>query len=254
MKPESLNLNPRQAFECAPDVPSNGRERVLIPEGRCLLADGNGNAAVQEKFHYLAHRLRALRRGRPLSKVVVTSPGPGDGKTVVSLNLAAALARKAVNVLLLDADVRHSGLESGLELEPRLGLADLIESGGEIESALCELEPANVSLLPAGRPKLSEAADLFQNARLAEVLRQAEARFDWVILDAPPLNLFADAHCLASLCDAVVLVARAGVTPRAAFEDAWTSIAGTFVAAVVLNGIDESSHGSYYYSGYNRRH
>ncbi|MGH9668237.1 MAG: hypothetical protein ACRD9L_27770, partial [Bryobacteraceae bacterium] len=115
---------------------------------------------------------------------------------------------------------------------------------------LRRLEPSGLYCLDAG-PSVGNPVELLQKPPFLELLKTCAANFDWVIVDTPPVIPFADAHFIASLSDAVLLVARAGFTRPAEFERAVKSLKGAYVAGTVLNGYDEPEERSYY-AHYNR--
>src|SRR5579872_1021059 len=204
----------------------------------------------KEKLRMLNHRLLQLRQTRRLRTLVVTSAVPEEGKTVVAANLALMLASTESRVMLIDGDIRRPSIQKIFAVELGMGLAGcLADQAGLSESLRC-LEPSGLYLLDAGNP-LGDPVDLLQKAQLPRLLQTGNANFDWVVIDSPPVIPFADAHFLGSLADAVVLVARAGVTRPAEFERAVQSLKGVYIAGTVLNGYDEPEE-RYYYAYYNR--
>jgi receptor protein-tyrosine kinase len=92
---------------------------------------------------------------------------------------------------------------------------------------------------------------LLEKPTLSKTLAAAQAGFEWVIIDAPPINPFADAHCLASVADGVLLVARWNFTPREELDRALNALKGTTLFGLAVNAYDEPRQ-SYYYSHYLR--
>ena len=224
-------------------------ERVVCqprPEEH-VVAIGQNHSPGQEVFRVLCHRLQQVRQQRPLSAVLVTSAIPKEGKTVVAINLAAILARTSPRVLLVDADLRHPGIDRALGLRSLVGLADFLEDRIELAATCLRVDPMGFYYLPPGHPS-SNPVELLQKPKLQELVSQKVAAFDWIVLDSPPLNLFADARHLATLADAVLLVAREGLTPREAAEQGLAALEGAFTAGVVLNASTNSNHDRYYHS------
>lgn len=206
--------------------------------------------AGEECFRVLVHRLEMIRRQRPLGKLLVTSAVPQEGKTTVAAHLAAALARGERRVLLVDADLRHPGLDRALGLPRVAGLGEWLEGGGEFTTHARRVEPFGFAYLAAGRTG-SNPAEALARPALAEFLVSATATFDWIVLDSPPVVPFADARRLATLSDGVLLVLRQGVTPRAAIEQSFAALDRAFIAGAVVNGVrdDNRSYYRYYDSG-----
>jgi succinoglycan biosynthesis transport protein ExoP len=229
---------------------------LQVPTIRCDSGNDHRPAvawhqAGQETFRVLHHRLELIRRRRPLRKLLVTSAIPKEGKTTVALNLAVALARASHRVLLMDADLRHPGVHRTLGLPAQAGLGDWLEQRGEITALLRRVHPHGFYYLPAGATQ-SNPGEVLRLSALAEFLTSTTGKFDWVVVDSPPLVPFVDAHHLSTLVDGVLMVLRRGVTPRFALEKAFASLDRAFVAGAVVNGARDVNHGYYRYYGSER--
>ncbi len=212
-----------------------------------VLVFGQNHDAEQERFQILCHRLRKIRQQRRLSRVLVTSAIPGEGKTVVALNLAGALACSSSRVLLVDADLRRPGIHDALGLSSSPGLADFLEGRIELAATYRRVVPLGFYYLSCGRPP-AHPGELLHRPELKELMSQTITSFDWIVFDSPPLNAFADAQHLANLVDAVLLVVRDGFTPREAAEQSRAALEGAFIAGVVLNASTSTRHDYGYYT------
>jgi capsular exopolysaccharide synthesis family protein len=221
------------------------RERCLPQIERRVVVDSGETHPGEEKLRHLSHRLHHLRQARRLRTLVVTSGVPEEGKTVVATNLALTLANADSRVLLIDGDMRRPSIQSMLGVELGPGLSGCIAGNADPADCLRRLEPSGLYFLDAGGP-VANPVELVQKAQFQELLKICAANFDWVIIDTPPVIPFADAHFIASVSDAVLLVARAGVTRPAEFERAVRSLKGAYVAGTVLNSYDEPEERSYY--------
>jgi protein-tyrosine kinase len=215
------------------------------PEEHLVAADQNDTPG-QEEFRLLCHRLERVREQRALGKILVTSAIPKEGKTLVAINLAATLARRSSSVLLVDADMRHPTIHRALGLSSRPGLADFLEGRSDATAVFQRLEPLGFYYIASGHSS-TNPAELLQKPKLRELMSLATAKFEWIIFDSPPLNVFADAHCLSTLVDAVLLVVREGLTSTEALEEARTSLQGAFVAGLIVNASTGSSRKYYRY-------
>lgn len=221
----------------------------ITPE-RHVLASGDNHSPGAEKFRVLRHRLQKIRSERPLRKLLVCSAVPREGKTLVAVNLAFSLAKTSQHVLLIDADLRHSGVHEVLGLEAMPGLAELLENKIDERTATRRLaEPWSVHYIPAGHHS-SAPGELLQGPRMAELLKQAGEKYEWVVVDSAPLSLFADTPHLATLMDASLLVTRLSVTPATAIPNSLAALEGNFIAGIVMNGDADvvTSRYGYYYS------
>jgi len=217
---------------------------VLGPENR-IVAHTIKQDPGAEKFRLLAHRLLQLRQRRPLSRLLVASSSPKDGKTVVAVNLAATFARTSARVALIDADMRQPGVGRVLGIPAMPGLADYLEGRVELGAAFKIAEPLGVYYVSAGQGS-GNPLDLLQSPRMDELMMYATETFDWVVFDSPPLNPFADAQHLASVTDGVLLVARAEKTQKQALKQSLAAIDGTHVVGVVFNACGEARYDHYY--------
>jgi len=218
---------------------------------RHVVALGTTPNIGSEKFLILRHRLVLMRQRRRLKTLVVTSSVPMEGKTVVSVNLAVTLARTFSRVLLVEADMRRPSVQATLGLPSALpGLSEYLEGKLELTSTIRRTVPGGLYVIPAGKPSINPVG-LLQSPRMVELISRASVTFDWVIFDTPPVNPFADSPCLASMSDGVLVVARSGVTHSDSMQQMLNALEGTFIAGVILNGV-EDPRGDGYYAYYYR--
>ena len=187
-----------------------------------------------EAYCRLATQLHQASQTRALTTVLIASAMPGEGKSLTAANLALALSgsyRK--RVVLVDADLRHPSLHTLFDTDNSIGLSHCLMAG-----ATSAIEPVRLSdrlsLLPGGRPSPDPLAAL-TSERMKDLLSAQTRQFDWVIVDAPPFTVFPDGHLLVRLVDGVVLVVRAGRTPRAAVESTVKMVGRQAILGIVLN-------------------
>lgn len=204
---------------------------------------------MAEAFQRLATNIAFSRQDRPLRRLVLTSPMPGDGKTMVSVNLASALAQRGLRVLLVDGDLRR-GMVSTLFAVPREpGLSDVLLRGAAVADVCREVRVAGgatLHVLTTGALQNNPAPALVPG-HVRPLLDAVDAAYDLVIIDSPPINVVTDAALFASNCDGVLLVARAGVTPLPALVlsmEQLRQICAPVVGAV-LNDIDFERDATY---------
>ncbi len=193
--------------------------------------------------------------------LVFTSAEPVEGKTTVAANLAIALTDAGRKVLLIDADMRRPRLHAIFDLINDKGLTDLLAGGGnDLDAALDDLvrptQIPNLWLLPSGQGGASVSRLLYSPA-LEHLLTHAKTRFDLVLVDSPPVSLYADARMFGKLSDGVVLVVRANKTSRetvrAVFERLMDD--GIPILGTVLNDWSfETGSGKSYAAYYRYRH
>lgn len=190
-----------------------------------------------ERYQGLRLKLEQLRAEKALRVIAVTSPGAGDGKTLTSINLAGVLARESdAKILLIDADLRRSSVSEQLGLEPGApGLADLIAgSTKQLAELIRRPETCGFDVLPAGSSSRS-VQKLFRAERFTQILAEARERYDYVLLDTPPLVPVYDAAVLARQVDGVILVVAAAKTPRKLLGAALDLLDASKVVGLVFN-------------------
>jgi capsular exopolysaccharide synthesis family protein len=189
----------------------------------------SGPAFIAESFRgTLASILRNQATGKTQKIIMITSPGPAEGKTTVVQNLGIALAETGRRVLLVDADFRRPHLHREFSLPNEWGLIDLLLE----DQPLSEYPPERLgsftglpglSILP-NRVTQNNVSKALYSPRLRTILESLTKRYDMVLVDAPPLLSVADARIIAPLTDALILVLRAGVTERERALEAYERI------------------------------
>jgi capsular exopolysaccharide synthesis family protein len=150
---------------------------------------------------------------------VITSVGPGEGKTTLSVNLATAMASIGRRVLLIDTDLRRARLHTLFGLQGRPGLSDLLTSRLPLDDVALDefLNPTEVErlwVMTDGKAEIEIPAALLFSPRVNELLSLLQKEFDCVLLDTPPVLPFPDARLWGKYADGVVLVVRAGITTK----------------------------------------
>jgi capsular exopolysaccharide synthesis family protein len=245
---------PASALPSSPEsLLSRCRQTNWTPDPKTMLFfSGEEHLAGMEEFRTLRSRLYQAREKQPLSKLLITSALPKEGKSFTASNLAQVIVRQhGRRVLLLDADLRNPQLHQCLGAEPGPGLCEYLRSESDEFSIIQRGPMENLFLIPAGR-NTGNPAELLANGRLKFLLSRLETMFDWIIVDSAPAVPVADAALLANFCDGVLLVVRSNSTPIDAARKAKKEFAERNVVGVVLNGINPelSPYANYYYAAY----
>ncbi len=187
--------------------------------------------------------------GGPIA-LSVASPGPGDGKSLVSSNLAIAFASAGYRTLLIDGDVRCGTQHATFSVSPTPGLVDYLRSATGVEGAIRTTSFSNLFLLPAGT-KRNRATELLVSDRMTALLLAARQEFEVIIIDSPPFIAGVDAYALGAAAGSMLVVLRPGVSDRklAAAKLDIVDRLPIRVLGAVLNGVPDS--GAYRYYGTN---
>jgi len=220
-----------------------------------LVALTSPGSFAAEQYQGLRLTIERLRRGRTLQVIAVTSPAAGEGKTLTAINLAGALARGAddARVLLVDADLRRPAVAKQLALDEfSQGLTEAVESAAiTLDSVTQKLKRFNLSIVPAGLRK-GAVHQTLRSPRLDVVLAEARQRYDFVVLDTPPLLPVFDSALLANAVDGVLMVVAANQTPRKLLGEALNLLDPAKVLGIVFNRDAKPMFGYYdaYYKDY----
>jgi capsular exopolysaccharide synthesis family protein len=228
-------------------------DRIDTSLAEKVVADGRMAALPREQYRRLAGVLHDAQGSSDLHVVLIASALPSEGKTLTAANVALTLSESyRRRVLLVDADLRKPALHQVFRLNAAAGLLDGLEASTDMKLVLRQVSP-RLAVLPAGRPTSDPMAALTSD-RMRRLLDEAKQAFDWVIIDSPPLMLLPDAHLLASLVDAAVLVIKAQSTAHATVKRTIEIIGRQRIIGVVLNQAQaQPSYGmqyDHYYSGY----
>ena len=224
----------------------SGNIPITIFPGSRLVCLNDGESLAAEKFRFLGVRLRQIQQSRPLKKILITSTIPEEGKSMVSGNLAAVLARrKQQRTLLLEGDLRRPVLGGRFGLGKLPGLTEWLQGTPRPMTSIYHLEGAGFWFLPAGHPA-ENPLELMQSGRLSGLIEQLTASFDWIIIDSPPVLPLADTSLWARMVDGVLLVAREGITRKRQLKRGLEALDQSKLLGMVLNSSTNSDHENYY--------
>ncbi|MGD0730959.1 MAG: polysaccharide biosynthesis tyrosine autokinase [Terracidiphilus sp.] len=205
-----------------------------------------------EAFRLLRTSLMLSSPGSPPKVIMVTSGVPGEGKTLTSLNLAVVLAQKHKRVLLLDADLRLSGISHLLGMEVQTGFSSCLAGGSDPADAIVTFPNIpNVDVLLAGtRPP--DPADLLDSERMRTLMAAWRNEYDHIVIDTPPLLGLSDAGVISSMTDVVLLVVRSSKTGRQTLIRARDALsrANCRRVGIIFNDLATHSADHYAYYGY----
>jgi capsular exopolysaccharide synthesis family protein len=168
----------------------------------------------------------------------------------VAVNLALTLSESyRLRVLLIDADLRRPSLHQVFRVPNIRGLAEALKAKADEKLPAVQIGET-LTLLPAGRPEPNPLGGLSSD-RMKRIVEDAASRFDWVIVDSPPVGVLADGRLVSETVDAAILVVRAGVTRFPDLEAAADTIGHERILGIVLNGVDPVEiRGQDYYRHY----
>lgn len=248
----------------APIAPPGGSTKLvqdrlqalgIAQPGKLVVSPDTAPIAI-EQYRRLAAVMYQAQANRRVKTAMVTSAFAAEGKSLTAANIALTLSESyRRKVLLVDADLRRPTLHDTFQIPNLAGVSDWLRGEGQGERRLPPLVEItqHLALLPGGRPSNDPMSGL-TSERMRHLLAMASERYDWVILDTPPVAFLPDGHLLSAMVDTVLLVVVAGRTPAPAVQRAVEEIGRDKIIGVVLNRARADSLKAYgqasYYTNY----
>jgi uncharacterized protein involved in exopolysaccharide biosynthesis/Mrp family chromosome partitioning ATPase len=235
------------------DAPDNGARELIVTS--------SPESAVAEAYRTIRTGILLSSAVRPPQVILFTSASSGEGKTSTALNQALTLAQAGASVILIDADMRKPRVHLQFDVSNAQGLSTYLSGQATLDSVIHKVFPAafgelsetvirhpsarpkgHVSIIPSG-PPAPDPPELFGSERMREAVAALRARFDYVVIDTPPVLPVTDALLIATMSDGIVLVVRAQETPSKIAVKALDRIRYTRakIIGVVLNDVDVST-------------
>jgi polysaccharide biosynthesis transport protein len=217
-----------------------------------LIGKWNPMSVVAEQFRVAATRLALLQSGGRGNVVVITSSVKGEGKSVVAANLAYSLARDmGKRTLLIDGDLKCSTVHQYWGILQSPGLRNILQGSHSVDSCLRQEGELPLWILPAGVDRGRAVGDRSRGNGISEIVGELKERFDFILIDAPPVLPLADMHVMAGMADMVAFVIRAGLTPRNIVDRALQTLGtSTHNMCTILNGLEAGGLPYYMKEGY----
>jgi capsular exopolysaccharide synthesis family protein len=248
--------------DCSPAdcSPAEEQQAILTPAtqsvpsqpGSPVLPFNWGGERAAEQYRIVRNKI--LHHPQRPRVLLVTSPMPGDGKTINALNLAGALAlQQGARVLLIDCDFRRSSLSRLLGIRVTPGLGEVLRGEAAMGASLIRIEQSpNLYVMPPGNAS-PNPSELLSTPNWQVVQECCRREFAFVVLDAPPVGTVADYQLLELASDGVVLVVRPDHTNRQLWAKAVATVPAEKQLGVVLNCVENwflwKTHSYYYYLG-----
>lgn len=204
---------------------------------------------VSEAYHSLRTHIQFAAANRPAQVLMVTSAVTKEGKSTILTNLAITLAQAGARVLVVDSDLRRPTLHNFFNVENDRGLTNILQGQLTLDEAAKGTEIENLFLITSGE-EAGNPSEMMASKGLKELLAEARGKYDFVLMDSPPLILVTDPVALATHVDATLLVVASGFVGRGEILRAAALLRNVNAPTlgVVLNGLDiKKMYGSYYY-------
>lgn len=217
---------------------------------RHLITKLNPRSPISEQYRTIRTNLQFSSVDEDLEAILITSAGPGAGKSITAANLAVTYAQQGLKTLLVDADLRKPTVHYTFRLNNLSGLSNVLIGSSSLEDATEQSDVDHLDVLSCG-PIPPNPAELLASKKMEEVLHHAKRLYDMVIFDMPPALAVADAKIMANIVDGSLVVIRSKVTN---IEDATRTIemlqdSKARLLGTVLNDREKSDSSYYYYYG-----
>ena len=218
---------------------------------RPLIVQTDPHSTRAEAFRQLRTNLQFVDAANHPRSIVITSSVPGEGKSTTTANLAITLAAAGSRTCLVEGDLRRPRVAQYMGLEGAVGLTSVLIGRAELDDVLQPWGNGNLHVLACG-PVPPNPSELLGSSAMDEVLRELEKRYDYVIIDAPPLLPVTDAAVVSKLAGGAVVVAASGKINRDQLGKALTTLdnVGARVLGVVMNFLPTKGPDAYAYYAY----
>lgn len=216
-----------------------------------IITNDDPKSPISEAYRVLRTNILFSSFDKPIKTMVVTSAGPGEGKSTTLVNLAVTFAQQGSRVLLIDADLRKPRIHRILMMDNSNGLTNLLSTRNDYKDYVrsCRIKNLDILLCGAIPPNPSEL--LMSNA-MKQFIQKVREDYDIVLIDAPPAIIVTDAAIISTFVDGTMLVAASGTVERDELIRAKEMLnkVNANIIGVVLNKIDRKTSGGYHYYEY----
>lgn len=221
---------------------------------RPIITHENPKSPISEAYRALRTNIQFSAIDEDLRVMMVTSAGPGEGKSTTINNLAVAYAQADKKVLLVDADLRKPTLHNTFNVSNRWGVTSLLTNQARLEEVIRNSSISNLDILTSG-PIPPNPSEILASKRLTGLLDELKNRYDIILIDTPPAIAVTDAQIVATKCDGVILVVDSGNVKREIAMKAKANLehVQARILGVVLNNVDRRNKEAYYYYYYGNK-
>jgi capsular exopolysaccharide synthesis family protein len=223
---------------------------TINANSRKLIAKVNPKSPVSEQYRTIRTNIQFASVDQEYRSIMVTSGGPGEGKSTTAANLAIVFAQQGKTVLLVDADMRKPTVHYTFNFANTTGLTNVLTRQVELKEAVNDSGVDKLHILSSG-PIPPNPAELLSSRAMEQFFKDAYEEYDLIIFDTPPVLAVTDGQIMANLCEGTILVVSSGKTEMEAANKAkelLTSAKGKLLGTVLNNKkITDTSY--YYYYG-----
>jgi len=218
---------------------------------RPIITHTNPKSPISETFRTLRTNIDFSSVDEQIRVIMLTSAGPGEGKSTTASNLAVAYAQSDKKVLVIDADLRKPTMHHTFMKTNRWGLSNVVSGQSAPAEVIVETHVHNLFLMPSG-PVPPNPSEMLASKRMTAMLEELKESFDVIIIDTPPALAVTDAQVVATKVDGVLIVIDYGKVKREAAMKVKANLqhVNARMLGVVINNVDRKNGEGYYYYYY----
>ncbi|MGF6953906.1 capsular exopolysaccharide synthesis family protein [Neobacillus sp. B4I6] len=227
----------------------NRRKKQKPNKSRNLITTIDSKSPISEQYRTIRTNIQYSSVDKELKTILVTSSGPGEGKSTTTANLAATFAQLGLKVLLVDADLRKPTVHHTFGVSNLNGFTSLLTRQLSIEEAITETNEKNLFIITSG-PIPPNPSELLSSKNMTQFIQDAREEFDYIFFDTPPLLAVTDAQIIANQCDGSILVVSSGKTgmePARRAKELLVNAQSKLLGVVLNNKVIQKNDHYYYY-------
>jgi capsular exopolysaccharide synthesis family protein len=219
---------------------------------RSLITHNNPKSPISEQYRTIRTNIQFASVDKEFKTLMVTSSGPGEGKSTTAANLGVVLAQQGKRVLLIDGDLRKPTVHYTFKVSNIYGVTNVLTRQMPLKDTVVKTKIPDLDVLPSG-PVPPNPSELIVSKSMDNLIEEAQSMYDYILFDTPPVLAVTDGQLLSSKVDGVILVVSSGKTEVEAAVKARDLLlhAKAKVIGTVLNAKDISNDNYYYYYGAN---
>ncbi|WP_246625161.1 CpsD/CapB family tyrosine-protein kinase [Fictibacillus nanhaiensis] len=217
---------------------------------RSLITHNNPKSPISEQYRTIRTNIQFAGVDKEFKTLMVTSAGPGEGKSTTAANLAVVLAQQGKSVLLIDGDLRKPTVHYTFKVSNIYGVTNVLTRQKTLNETVVSSKIPDLDVLPSG-PVPPNPSELINSKSMNQLIEDAKSSYDYILFDTPPVMAVTDAQLLSNKVDGVILVVSSGKTQIEGAVKAKELLvhAKANLIGSVLNGKDVRNENYYYYYG-----